>query len=262
MNWWVPREGAPTLDAEGGREVWAWVPGAYGRYAVSNLGRVQSWTRKKPGERWEWGDLLEPTVSASGYLSVGIYYRRGESAKTRLVHQLVLEAFCVEPRQAQQTDVRHLNGQKDDNRLCNLAWGTRSENMLDVIVHRRSERAPTPAEREGASWYQGYTHDDYLVRVGLEFHAEGRLTIEALTRMWRCSRDVAQNIVRGETRVHVPRPATVERQPRRNKARKEAIMALVREGKNAAQINEALGETLTPQAVHYYRNKVRLAGGG
>jgi DNA-binding NarL/FixJ family response regulator len=32
-------------------------------------------------------------------------------------------------------ECRHLNGQRDDNRLENLAWGTRKENCADARAH-------------------------------------------------------------------------------------------------------------------------------
>lgn len=49
------------------------------------------------------------------------------------VHRLILEAFdgpCPDGMEA-----RHLNGNKLDNRLRNLAWGTRKENMQDRTKH-------------------------------------------------------------------------------------------------------------------------------
>ena len=65
---------------------------------------------------------------------------------------------------------------------------------------------------------------------------------------------MAANIIHGKTRLHVPRPeGNPKKQKRRSNDQKEAIMALVREGKNAKEINEALGESLTAQADYYYR---------
>lgn len=97
---------------------------------MSNLGQVRSlshyvrgkhrsgtwFTRQSPGR------LLRPGPSKSGHVSVAI--GRGNS---RLVHQLVLEAF-VGPCPA-NCEVLHLNGVPFDNRLENLKYGTRSENV-------------------------------------------------------------------------------------------------------------------------------------
>lgn len=56
----------------------------------------------------------------------------------RLVHRLVLEAFvgpCPDGMEC-----RHLNGDPADNRLENLCWGTRTENMRDRVEHGISRR--------------------------------------------------------------------------------------------------------------------------
>jgi hypothetical protein len=53
--------------------------------------------------------------------------------KQRLVHQLVLEAFAG-PR-PENCQVRHLDGDPSNNKLDNLAWGTKAENEADKIKH-------------------------------------------------------------------------------------------------------------------------------
>lgn len=57
----------------------------------------------------------------------------GMGQKTFLVHQLVAQAF-LPPRPAGH-ELRHLNGDHRDCRADNLAWGTRSENVLDQVKH-------------------------------------------------------------------------------------------------------------------------------
>jgi hypothetical protein len=248
LRMWQPGEDAAAFS-ESGVEVWAPVRECPQRYFVSNLGRVASRVARRKTR------LMRNTTMPSGYQTVGIYTKRGEKPTTCTVHRLVLRSFGGDPPSSEHTDVRHLNGDSKDARLFNLAYGTRSENMLDVWEHRNSNREPTPAEREGTTWYEGYTADDYLVQVGLELLAEGKLSTSDLTRFWRCSRDVASNIVHGKTRQHVPRPAESKKQKRRSAARKKEILALVVEGLNAAAINEKLGEDLTAQAVYYYRKQ-------
>jgi hypothetical protein len=105
-------------------ECWLPVVGAEGRYEVSNLGRVRSLLRKAP-------QVLKPSTGTHGYLTLYIYVdgRR----RMRSVHQLVAEAF-IGPR-PDGVDVRHLNGVKADCRAANLAFGSRSQNMLDAVGH-------------------------------------------------------------------------------------------------------------------------------
>lgn len=68
------------------------------------------------------------------YLMVALYDGRGMSGrKDRYIHRLVLEAFvgpCPEGMEA-----RHINGDHQDNRLENLCWGTKEENMKDRVLH-------------------------------------------------------------------------------------------------------------------------------
>lgn len=115
-------------------EVWKAIPGFEGKYEVSDLGRVRSLphyvrvvARGTEAKRLSPGRILRPGPSKSGHVSVAI--GKGNS---RLVHQLVLEAF-VGPRPAAPEgsliDVLHLNGNPQDNRLVNLRYGTRSENI-------------------------------------------------------------------------------------------------------------------------------------
>lgn len=194
---WIAGENPRDLSARN-IEVWKLLPNNE-HYAVSNLGRVAS------RRRGAWS-VLKGTRMHSGYKSVGIY--ADKKVKTRLIHQLVLEAF-VGPRQEGQTDTRHLNHEdprrKEDNRLCMLAWGTKSENMSDVLAQKRAGTALIPTETEGTSWYQGYTSDDYLVSVGLAFFHARKLTAKDLSQLWRCSESTADNILRG-SRAEVLKP--------------------------------------------------------
>ncbi len=54
----------------------------------------------------------------------------------RHVHPLILRAFVGPP--APGHECRHLDGSRTNNRLDNLAWGTRLENNQDKIAHGRS----------------------------------------------------------------------------------------------------------------------------
>ena len=119
-------------------EIWKNIPGYEGRYQVSNLGAVRSLdhpvrvvARGTEATRLSPGKLLRPGKMNSGHVTVAL--GKGNS---RCVHQLVLEAF-VGPR-PKGHEVLHLNHNPSDNRLANLKYGTRSENMkMDYAVGTR-----------------------------------------------------------------------------------------------------------------------------
>jgi len=53
--------------------------------------------------------------------------------KTVAVHSLVLNHFVGSPKEGQQC--RHLNGNKDDNAMGNLAWGSGLDQHNDRVRH-------------------------------------------------------------------------------------------------------------------------------
>lgn len=103
-----------------------WIVGFEGDYAITDLGRVFSF-KSGLNEAVE----LQGSVMNTGYRRINPR-RNGKSIWTD-VHVAVLEAF-VGPR-PEGCVCRHLNGDKLDNRLENLRWGSRSENNLDAVRH-------------------------------------------------------------------------------------------------------------------------------
>lgn len=104
-------------------EIWKQIP--YSTYEASSLGRIRNCKN---------GKIQEPNVGADGYLFVGIRFLDKKHSKK--VHQLVCMAFNgLKPAGAQC--VRHLDGNRLNNRLENLRWGTSKENAADTILHGR-----------------------------------------------------------------------------------------------------------------------------
>lgn len=103
-------------------------------YFVSNVGEVYS---KIISSRNQYGELkmLTPCVDTTGYPFVNLH--KDKKRFKRHVHRLVAEAFIPNPEN--KCDVNHKNGIRTDNRVENLEWNTRSENILHSyrVLHRK-----------------------------------------------------------------------------------------------------------------------------
>lgn len=105
----------------------ATVPG-YNDYMVSDDGRVF----RKPGTmKCKHGREVRHWVESNGYKRVSL--SSGGKVKKLYVHELVLMTF-VGAKPAGY-EARHLDGNRLNASLHNLAWGTRSENSLDKARH-------------------------------------------------------------------------------------------------------------------------------
>lgn len=125
-------------------ERWLPIPGYEGRYEVSDQGLVRSLPRDSVDKRRRRPPIPGRVLRAwrqgstgTGYWTVWLY-RDGEPASWR-IHRLVLLAFDREPLPDEHG--RHLNGDVDDNRLVNLAWGSASDNGLDTVRNGRHRKA-------------------------------------------------------------------------------------------------------------------------
>jgi hypothetical protein len=103
----------------------------YPYYRVGSDGSV--WSRKRGrGIVDEWRQLRQNAL-ASGHKAISLVNEHG--GKKLLVHRLVLRAFVGEP--PPKHEALHGDGNPANNRLSNLRWGTRAENMQDAIRHGR-----------------------------------------------------------------------------------------------------------------------------
>ena len=127
-------------------EVWKDIPGYEGRYQASNLGRIRSLDRRVPccrgATRLVRGRVLK---SAGQKTDPHLRVVLGHGAAGVLVHRLVALTFQGPCPQGQE--VRHLDGDPLNNCADNLAYGTRTENILDVYRIGRSWRGSATIEQ-------------------------------------------------------------------------------------------------------------------
>jgi hypothetical protein len=104
-------------------------------YEVSSFGNIRNTLT---------GRLLKPNTDTRGYFQTALY--KNNHKHTFLTHRLVASAFIENTADLKEID--HINRMKTDNRVENLRWVSRSENMFNTNHHmsdmlgiqRRSDR--------------------------------------------------------------------------------------------------------------------------
>ena len=101
-------------------EMWKKIEG-FENYSVSSNGEIKN---------DKTGLVRKPQTYTKGYYSVRL------NGKNLLIHRLVAQAFIENPEQKPVVD--HINGDRKDNRVCNLRWVTTAENLMGYGHEERS----------------------------------------------------------------------------------------------------------------------------
>lgn len=168
-------------------EHWVPIEATGNRWAISNLGRIKRLIACKcpsvPA-----GTIRAGTPQTNGYLH--LHGSLDSKPYHLLVHRLVLEAFvgpCPEGHQ-----VGHLNGNRQDNRLENLAYVTPAENQAHRVLHGTDHRG------EQCHLAKLTADDVRTIRQSADSHA-------SLGRRFNVSPNTIASIRQGRTWAHVER---------------------------------------------------------
>jgi hypothetical protein len=163
-------------------ETWKRVPN-FSKYFVSDLGNVKSFMEHEDGL------LLKTAVDACGYVRIRIFNDKGYR-KTWKMHRLVLYAFLGDS----ELQVNHKNGVKSDNKLSNLEYCTKSENLKHAyrigIASNKGERHPNSKIKDS---------DAIKMR---ELYGNN-VTQKSLSELYNLSVQTVSNIVNNKTWTHV-----------------------------------------------------------
>lgn len=149
-------------------ERWLPVPEWEDRYEVSDLGRVRGLRS---------GVFITPVKLAHGYRGMTLF--KPGTRKREMIHRLVLTAFIPPPSGDVETD--HINADRADNRLVNLRWVTRQENLRLRELNQG----------------RGYLTDKQVE----EIRAIEGISQRAIARLYDVSQGTVSNIKRGVTRA-------------------------------------------------------------
>ena len=213
----------PTASAT---EVWRTVPD-WPTYEVSSLGRVRNASTLRP--------LTLQVFERDPYPAVVLKQKPRKPARFR-VHVLVLLAF-VGPKPSQESQARHLDGNRKNNRIDNLAWGTPVENCADRTGHGRLRGAVLSRLTE-----LDVMHMRAMRRAG---HS-----VSQIARSLGINERTAGNAVYGVTWAHLP-GACVPRSSR--PAWYEAARAMRDQGMSYTRVAEAVGVSCATARTHLTR---------
>jgi len=165
-------------------EQWKDIPGYAGLYEASNLGTIRRKAHRRSYRnrvvRYD-QKVMKPVGKGgrdgSKYLAVCLTGNRG--AKLHYVHRLILETFVGQASEG--LECRHLDGNPHNNRLDNLAWGSRKQNMDDRAEHSRN----------GSVTFQ----EAATIRLIMETAGGGRQLAEELADEYGCGKSTIYNIV-------------------------------------------------------------------
>jgi len=141
----------------------------YPKYEVSSLGRVRNAKKEY---------IRIPDINSKGYARLRLVV--GGQIIRKFVHRLVAEAFLENPENKEMVD--HINGDHKDNRLCNLRWTTRSENMLNGKVRKDKKHTTLRNVVKNGKWYRWRVCVKGQIHTGVNFKTEKEAYDNFLTK--------------------------------------------------------------------------------
>jgi hypothetical protein len=109
-------------------EVWK----KYHSYEVSNLGRIKN----------KHGRIMKLNYDMRGYDKINLYINKKRYSYK--IHKLVMLVFKgprpYDHNRKEHYQIDHINRNKKDNRLCNLRYCTRDENMKNIKIKPKCKR--------------------------------------------------------------------------------------------------------------------------
>lgn len=169
---------------------WRAVPGWVGVYEVSDAGNIR---RIAAAAGTRIGNILVCRSNSSGYSTVTLSC--GMRSESHKVHRIVARAFLGEPTE-ERPEVNHKNSMRTDNRVANLEWVSRRENVHHCL---NNGRMPT---RAGEANRQAKLTDREVREI---VRLKGKVSQSVVAAAFGISRSVICDIFRGARWRHISR---------------------------------------------------------
>lgn len=160
------------------------IPG-YPDYSITKDGCV--WSKRRERAK---GGQLKLRVNTHGYFYVDLYFNKRPHRCS--VHCLVLETY-VSPC-PDGMECRHLDGTRTNNKLDNLKWGTRTENMQDAVRHGTVAK---PSLGKYGEKHSSSKLSNQERRLIIYQYATGLFTQQELANIYRVGRTVVSDLITG-----------------------------------------------------------------
>lgn len=135
-------------------------------YEISNYGRVRSLYG-----RYKNCEFKKPYVRNDGYVVINLV--KDKKQKTFYIHKLVAEYF-VENNNCKNTEVNHIDGNKQNNLYSNLEWCSSGENKLHAynngLTKRGSDRPSSKLSEDDVKKIPQLIKDGYSIKeISIKF---------------------------------------------------------------------------------------------
>ena len=139
----------------------------YPMYRIYNTGRIYSEYSKKFLKRFD---------DNSGYLQVTLFSGNNRGRKTIKVHILVARAFIPNPYNL--PEVNHINCNKYDNRVSNLEWVSKHDNMLHASKYSYKNRESlSPLNKDKVKLIPSLLEYGFSIKLIATLYKVGHVTI-------------------------------------------------------------------------------------